>query len=64
MHFPLPLLSDEDKVETSEGGLDLLGLVQVAEADARHTETLAQRIPLPAVLASQLAFRLEVNADA
>jgi hypothetical protein len=33
MHFPLlPFLSDEDKVETSEGGLDPLGLVQVAEA--------------------------------
>jgi hypothetical protein len=27
---------------------------------ARHTETLAQRIPFPAVAASQLAFRLEV----
>ena len=34
------------------------------DCDARHTETLAQRIPLPAVLASQLAFRLKVNADA
>ena len=34
------------------------------KVDARHTETLAQRIPLPAVLASQLAFRLKVNANA
>jgi hypothetical protein len=33
MHFPLlPLLSEEDKAETSEGGLDPLGLVQVSEA--------------------------------
>jgi hypothetical protein len=32
MHFPLlPLLSYEDKVEAGEGGLDTLGLVQVAE---------------------------------
>jgi len=30
------------------------------KVDARHTETLAQRIPLPTVVASQLAFRLEV----
>lgn len=30
------------------------------KVDARHTEALAQRIPLPAVVASQLAFRLEV----
>lgn len=32
------------------------------KVDARHTESLAQRIPLPAVVASQLAFRLEVCA--
>jgi ERCC4-related helicase len=30
------------------------------KVDARHTETFAQRIPLPAIAASQLAFRLEV----
>jgi hypothetical protein len=30
------------------------------KVDARHTVTLAQRIPLPAIAASQLAFRLEV----
>ncbi len=30
--------------------------------DARSTEKLAQRIPLPASLAKELAFRLEVNA--
>ena len=30
------------------------------KVDARHTETLAQRIPLPPIVASQLAFRLEV----
>ena len=30
------------------------------KVDARHTEALAQRIPLPVVVASQLAFRLEV----
>ena len=30
------------------------------KVDARHTETIAQRIPLPAAVASQLAFRLEV----
>lgn len=32
------------------------------KVDARYTEILSQRIPLPAVLASQLAFRLEVSA--
>ena len=33
MHFPqLPLLSAEDKAEASEGGIDPLGLYQVAEA--------------------------------
>jgi superfamily II DNA or RNA helicase len=32
------------------------------KVDARHTDTLAQRIPLPPVVASQLAFRLEVCA--
>jgi ERCC4-related helicase len=32
------------------------------KVDARHAETLAQRIPLPVDAASQLAFRLEVNA--
>ncbi len=32
------------------------------KVDARHTETLAQRIPLPAAVASQLAFRLEVSS--
>lgn len=31
------------------------------KVDARHTETLAQRIPLPAAVASQLAFRLAVS---
>jgi superfamily II DNA or RNA helicase len=31
------------------------------KVDARNTETLAQRIPLPAAMAEQLAFRLEVN---
>jgi superfamily II DNA/RNA helicase len=30
--------------------------------DARHTDMLAQRIPLPAALASELAFRLGVTA--
>lgn len=30
------------------------------KVDARHTESLALRIPLPAAVASQLAFRLEV----
>jgi ERCC4-related helicase len=31
------------------------------KVDARHTESLAQRIPLPPGAASQLAFRLEVS---
>jgi hypothetical protein len=30
------------------------------KVDARHTEMLAQRIPLPTIVASQLGFRLEV----
>lgn len=32
------------------------------KVDARHTVSLAQRIPLPATVASQLAFRLGVCA--
>jgi len=31
------------------------------KVDARNTDALAQRIPLPSSVASELAFRLEVS---
>jgi ERCC4-related helicase len=33
------------------------------KVEARHTESLAERIPLPASVASQLSFRLSVNGE-
>ena len=61
MHFPLlPLLSDEDKVETSEGGLDPLGLVQVAEALAvRLVPGVRERMTHPRYLTT-MAVAMEV----
>lgn len=61
MHFPLlPLLSDEDKVETSEGGLDPLGLVQVAEALAvRLVRGVRERMSHPRYLTA-MAVAMEV----
>jgi hypothetical protein len=61
MHFPLlPLLSDEDKVETSEGGLDPLGLVQVAEALAvRLVRGVRERMSHPRFLTA-MAVAMEV----
>jgi hypothetical protein len=61
MHFPLlPLLSDEDKVETSEGGLDPLGLVQVAEALAvRLVPGVRERMSHPRYLTA-MAVAMEV----
>jgi hypothetical protein len=61
MHFPLlPLLSDEDKFETSEGGLDPLGLVQVAEALAvRLVPGVRERMSHPRYLTA-MAVGMEV----
>ena len=61
MRFPLlPLLSDEDKVETSEGGLDPLGLVQVAEALAvRLVRGVRERMSHPRYLTA-MAVAMEV----
>ena len=61
MHFPLlPLLSDEDKVETSEGGLDPLGLVQVSEALAvRLVPGVRERMSHPRYLTA-MAVAMEV----
>jgi hypothetical protein len=61
MHFPLlPLLSDEDKAETSEGGLDPLGLVQVAEALAvRLVPGVRERMSHPRYLTA-MAMSMEV----
>jgi hypothetical protein len=61
MHFPLlPFLSDEDKVETSEGGLDPLGLVQVAEALAvRLVRGVRERMSHPRYLTA-MAVAMEV----
>lgn len=61
MRFPLfPLLSDEDKAETAEGGLDPLGLVQVAEALAvRLIPGVRERMSNPRYLTA-MAVGLEV----
>jgi len=61
MRFPLfPLLSDEDKAETSEGGLDPLGLVQVAEALAvRLVRGVRERMSHPRYLTA-MAVAMEV----
>lgn len=61
MRFPLfPLLSDEDKAETSEGGLDPLGLVQVAEALAvRLVPGVRERMTHPRYLTA-MAVAMEV----
>ena len=61
MHFPLlPRLSDEDKVETSEGGLDPLGLVQVAEAlSVRLVPGVRERMSHPRYLTA-MAVAMEV----
>lgn len=61
MDFPLlPLLSDEDKGETSEGGLDPLGLVQVAEALAvRLVPGVRERMTHPRYLTA-MAVAMEV----
>jgi hypothetical protein len=61
VHFPLlPFLSDEDKVETSEGGLDPLGLVQVAEAlSVRLVRGVRERMSHPRYLTA-MAVAMEV----
>lgn len=61
MRFPLfPLLSDEDKAESSEGGLDPLGLVQVAEALAvRLVRGVRERMSHPRYLTA-MAVATEV----
>jgi hypothetical protein len=61
MYFPLlPLLSHEDKVESTEGGLDPLGLVQVAEALAvRLVRGVRERMSHPRYLTA-MAVAMEV----
>src|SRR3954468_5037343 len=61
MHFPLfPRLSDEDKVEINEGGLDPLGLVQVSEALAvRLVPGVRERMSHPRYLTA-MAVGMEV----
>lgn len=61
MHFSqFPLLSDEDKAETSEGGLDPLGLVQVSEALAvRLVPGVRERMSHPRFLTA-MAVAMEV----
>jgi len=61
MRFPLlPLLSQEDKAEASEGGLDPLGLVQVSEALAvRLVPGVRERMSHPRFLTA-MAVAMEV----
>jgi hypothetical protein len=61
MQFPLlPLLSQEDKADASEGGLDPLGLVQVSEALAvRLVPGVRERMSHPRFLTA-MAVAMEV----
>jgi hypothetical protein len=61
VYFPqFPRLSEEDKFETSEGGLDPLGLVQVAEALAiRLVPGVRERMSHPRYLTA-MAVAMEV----
>src|SRR5438552_8501958 len=64
MKFPLlPRLSEEDKAEKSEGGLDPLGLVQISESlGVRLIPGVRERMSHPRYLTA-MAVGMEVCRD-